>query len=68
MLMVLAVFLMILGVFFLSLGMLFWNYDLSPFKFLVKREDVYKNMKLSIQIITPGLVLFWLALKVLSAK
>lgn len=64
----LSVFLVLLGVFFLSLGLLFLKYELSPLKHIVGEDAVEQSTKLGIQIIAPALVLFWLALKILSTR
>lgn len=64
----LSVFLIILGIFFLSLGMLFLKYEFSPLKHIVSEDAIEHSTKLGIQIIAPALVLFWLALKVLSTR
>lgn len=61
----LGIFLMILGSFFIALGLLFLNYKLSPLKFFIKESEVYVNVKLAVQIMVPGIVLFWLAFKVM---
>lgn len=47
----------ILGLFFVFLGLLFINYELSPLKKIVDKEYVYKDNKLGLQIILPGLIL-----------
>jgi len=57
----LSLFLVILGLFFIALGLLFINYDLSPLKLVIKREDIYQHIKLGVQIIVPGVVLIGLA-------
>ncbi len=49
------------GLFFLALGMLFINYDLSPLKFIVKPEDVFKRPDFGLRIMLPGLILLFLA-------
>ena len=46
-----------LGLFFVFLGMLFINYELSPLKKIVDKEYVYKNNRLGVQIMLPGLIL-----------
>lgn len=57
MIIMLFIFFILLGLFFVFLGMLFINYDLSPLKKIVDKEYVYKNNKLGVQIILPGLIL-----------
>ena len=53
----LVLFLVIAGLFFISLGLLFINYNSSPLKIIVKKEDVFLSPKLAFQIILPGIVL-----------
>jgi len=57
MIIALSIFFILLGLFFVFLGLLFINYNLSPLKKIVDKEYVYKDNKLGIQIILPGLIL-----------
>lgn len=61
MIFVISIFLIVLGGFFICLGLLFIDHSLSPLKKIVDKEYVYKNNRLAIQIILPGLILIILS-------
>ncbi len=62
---VLALLLTVFGLFFISLGLLFINYDWSPFRLVVQREDIFTNVSLGLKIMLPGFILFFLTAAVL---
>lgn len=64
---VLAIFLILAGLFFISLGMLFINYNFSPLKLIVSKEDVFVSYKLGFQIVLPGVVLLFISTMVFAA-
>ncbi len=62
---VIGILAILFGVFFLSLGMLFIKYEFSPFKFIVKPEDVFYRPNFGIRIMIPGFILLYLAMIIL---
>lgn len=53
--------LIVMGLFFVTLGLLFIDYNITPLRLFVKKEDVFVNYNLGVQIMIPGCILLFLA-------